>query len=261
MVMFYLKGIFDLGLSNNFPILETTRVLEWENAFNNYERFRSMYTDPKIRQEECTESKRPTLLQFPSEFHVKRIQASEETNYLWKITAPRKDLGEITEKWISPTKGSVFTFSSQGKILSKARFWTGMDHKHRAVLEDGQSNRIASLEQVTVHEPGNLFFFLKKATTFRYQIKDENDNPAGHIVLKMFLLTRLSYYDVRGRQVGSLWGFNPFGLFGPDVYTGVIDLASYFDPSLFLFPSVWWTTKCQREPNFLQWVFKFFRRS
>eukprot|EP01126_Amoeba_proteus_P064724 TRINITY_DN9091_c0_g1_i9.p1 TRINITY_DN9091_c0_g1~~TRINITY_DN9091_c0_g1_i9.p1 ORF type:complete len:288 (+),score=38.42 TRINITY_DN9091_c0_g1_i9:121-984(+) len=65
---------------------------QWENAFNNYERFRSMYTDPKIRQEECTESKRPTLLQFPSEFHVKRIQASEETNYLWKITAPRKDL-------------------------------------------------------------------------------------------------------------------------------------------------------------------------
>lgn len=49
--------------------------------------------------------------------------------------------GYIKEKFVSKEKGSIFTFESGGKTVSKSRFWTGIDGLDRGIIEDSDVQR------------------------------------------------------------------------------------------------------------------------
>lgn len=49
--------------------------------------------------------------------------------------------GYVKEKFVSKEKGSIFSFESSGRVVSKSRFWTGIDGMDRGIIEDSESNR------------------------------------------------------------------------------------------------------------------------
>src|SRR5690348_2398214 len=56
-------------------------------------------------------------------------------------------LGALLEKFLDFQRGSVLTYSLDGKTVAKARRWTKPDGMERIIIEDGRSLRIASIEQ------------------------------------------------------------------------------------------------------------------
>eukprot|EP01126_Amoeba_proteus_P051209 TRINITY_DN6104_c0_g1_i1.p2 TRINITY_DN6104_c0_g1~~TRINITY_DN6104_c0_g1_i1.p2 ORF type:complete len:130 (+),score=34.45 TRINITY_DN6104_c0_g1_i1:1381-1770(+) len=119
-----------------------------------------------------------------------------------------------------------FTFTFNGEVLSKARFWFDPDGRQRAYFQDPLGMRVTSLEEVKVNRKFPLFSFLLPGKT-SFLVHGPGGDVLGQITCARFPMKRLNYYDRPGKLVGSVWSsINPFGLLGQTRYNGSIDGSS-----------------------------------
>jgi len=91
-------------------------------------------------------------------------------------------LGGLLEKFLDPHRGSVLTYSLDGKTLAKARRWTKPDGMERILIEDSRSFRIASIEQTIPLDVNVAMARIRSLVTKEYNIYDSNDKKIGSIV-------------------------------------------------------------------------------
>jgi len=192
---------------------------------------------------EQTAKERPTMLDWPAIFSVDQSTGNTQSSD-FQVRSMRSFLGTISERFLSPEKGCVFSYQQPHSPVSKARFWVGLDGKERGIIEDSDSVRIASIEEID-YPPRGVFASIFPRMSRKFRILDAQNNRLGSFYSWEFLFHSIFFADEKGNRIATANG--SFSVFNANSGFNVqLTPESRLDASVFLFTIGWRIISKQR---------------
>jgi hypothetical protein len=181
-------------------------------------------------EEERTER---SIEEFPRNFSVVEKKHTTSDGFSFHlVTEHGASMGELTERYINPEKGSILMWMYKDELLAKARQFTTVEGIEKTIIENANSQRIAKTERVfglSVTE------WIGDVLKPKYIVRGETDNE----ILGYYLLSRnplqpaVWYYNSQNELIAETRRESLTS--GNDHWTTVIHVPGVFPPAVFIF--------------------------